>query len=244
MNKIREQHLQRIAIVYPRQSSPAQVRNNLESQRLQYALTKRAGELGWQKVEVIDWDLGVTASIGGQRAGFERLMSMVVLGQVGIILSREVSRLSRNDYDWSRLVEVCGLFGTLVGDDDHIYDPNDLDDQLILGIKGTLSKIELSILKMRMLQGKEACAARGALRFRLPIGYVYDADGHPVKDPDQRTREAIELVFRKFEQLQNARQVFMWFFDERIEVPVSSSSVQSIRNPLAHSFASTNRWDD
>ena len=124
MNKIREQHLQRIAIVYPRQSSPAQVRNNLESQRLQYALTKRAGELGWQKVEVIDWDLGVTASIGGQRAGFERLMSMVVLGQVGIILSREVSRLSRNDYDWSRLVEVCGLFGTLVGDDDHIYDPN------------------------------------------------------------------------------------------------------------------------
>ena len=221
MNKIQDQHLQRIAIVYPRQSSPAQVRNNLESKKLQYALTKRAKDLGWQNIEVIDSDMGISASVAGRyRAGFERMISLVALGQVGIILSRELSRLSRNDYDWARLLEICGLFGTLVGDEDHLYDPNDMDDQLMLGIKGTLSKVELGILKMRMLAGKEAAAARGALRFRLPPGYVYDADGRPVKDPNERTREVVHLVFRKFEQLQNGHQLFIWFHDERIEMPV------------------------
>jgi DNA invertase Pin-like site-specific DNA recombinase len=221
MSKIKDHHLQRIAIVYPRQSSPIQVRKNIDSKMLQYALTKRAKDLGWQKIEVIDPDLGISASAADTySAGFERIISLVALGQVGIVLGRELSRLSRNDCDWARLIEICGLFGTLVADEDHLYNPNDMDDQLMLGIKGTMSKVELGIIKMRMQAGKEASAARGTLRCRLPTGYVYDADGRPVKDPNERTRDVVQLVFRKFEQLQNGHQLFIWFHDERVEMPV------------------------
>jgi DNA invertase Pin-like site-specific DNA recombinase len=221
MNKIHDGHLRRSAVVYLRQSSMGQVRNNLESQRLQYALTDRATALGWKRVEVIDSDLGVSAASGsGRRPGFERLLSLVALGQVGLILSREVSRLSRNDQDWCRLLEVCQVFDTLIGDDEQIYDLAQMDDQLVLGIKGTLSVVELGVLRMRMHRGREAKAARGSLKFRLPSGYVHDADGQPVKDPDERVREAIALVFRRFRQLQNGRQLFMSFHDERVEMPV------------------------
>lgn len=220
-NKVHEYHLRRAAVVYLRQSSMSQVRNNLESQKLQYALSGRATALGWKRVEVIDSDLGVSAAAGsGTRPGFERLLAMVALGQVGIVLSREVSRLSRNDQDWCRLLEVCQVFGTLIGDDEHVYDLAHMDDQLVLGIKGTLSVVELGVLKMRMQRGKEFKAASGRLRYRLPAGYVYDVDGHPVKSPDARTREAIALVFRRFRELQNARQLYMWFHDHEIEVPV------------------------
>ncbi len=204
MNKIHDGHLRRSAVVYLRQSSWGQVRNNLESQRLQYALKDRATTLGWKRVEVIDSDLGVSAASGsGRRPGFERLLSLVALGQVGIILSREVSRLSRNDQDWCRLLEVCQVFNTLIGDDEHVYDLAQMDDQLVLGIKGTLSVVELGVLRMRMHRGREAKAARGRLKFRLPAGYVHDAEGHPVKDSDERVREAIALVFKRFRQLQN-----------------------------------------
>lgn len=219
MSPITDEHRKRIAVVYVRQSSLAQVRGNLESQRLQYALTDRARALGWAHVELIDTDMGISAA-GGRRPGFEKLVSMVTLGQVGIILSREISRLSRNDTDFCRLMEICRVFGTLLGDDDHVYDTAGLDDQLILGIKGTLSVVELSVLKLRMQQGKEASAARGELRCRLPAGYLYDHDGHPVKDPDQRIGEVIDLAFAKFAELQNGRQLFMWFHDEHIEMPL------------------------
>ncbi len=159
--KIGVEHLKRRAVVYVRQSSMRQVRNNLESQRLQYALAERARELGWQDVEVIDADLGVSASTGSARVGFERLVAAVALSEVGIVLSREVSRLSRNDKDWCRLTEVCQAFGTLIGDEGQVYDLDLMDDQLVLGIKGTMSVVELKVLKMRMHQGRVEKARRG-----------------------------------------------------------------------------------
>ena len=146
-HKITQMHLSKKAIIYVRQSSEKQVQNNLESRRLQYALTQRAQELGWKEAEVIDEDLGISAAVGSRRVGFERMLSGVTLGQVGVIFSIEASRLSRTDKDWCRLLEVCRLFDTLIADAVNIYDLKNPDDQLLLGIKGTLSVMELSILK-------------------------------------------------------------------------------------------------
>ena len=221
MGKVTEHHLRRAAVVYIRQSSLAQVRRNVESQRLQYSLTERAHALGWKQAEVIDCDLGTSASMGSsQRTGFNQLISDVALGRVGIILTREVSRLSRTDQDWCRLLEICQARSTLIGDEQYVYDVASMDDQLILGIKGTLSVVELGVLRMRMQQGKEAKARRGELRCRLPPGYDRDADGHPVKHPDARIRDAVALVFRKFSELRVGQQMFAWFYEEGIEMPV------------------------
>src|SRR6266700_616021 len=157
--KIKPEHLARKAIVYLRQSSEKQVRQNKESQLLQYAMAERVRALGWQEVEIINNDLGSSASLAAaQREGFERD-------------SREVSRLSRKDKDWCRLLEVCQIFGTLIADEKQVYDLNNLDDQLVLGIKGTLSVVELKVMRQRMLAGQEAKARRGELFKRLPIGY-------------------------------------------------------------------------
>jgi DNA invertase Pin-like site-specific DNA recombinase len=206
--------------VYLRQSSDRQVRENTESQRLQYALANRAQDLGWQQVEIIDTDLGRSAAIGmGEREGFERLVASVAMGEVGIVLSREVSRLSRTDKDWCHLLEVCQVFGTLIGDADQIYDLDMMDDQLVLGIKATLSIVELKVLKMRMLQGMEEKARRGELRRLLPVGYVWDPVGRVVKDPDQRVQEAMELVLRKLRELRSGRQTFLWFRTHRRSSP-------------------------
>ena len=139
-------------MVYLRQSSMKQVRSNKESQRLQYGLTKRAKQLGFNKIEVVDQDLGISASVGArERPGFQKLLTGVAMGDVGLILSRELSRLSRTDKDWCQLMEICQISDTLIGDDEAIYDPNQFDDQLVLGIKGTISVAELNVLKKRML---------------------------------------------------------------------------------------------
>ena len=160
--KLTPERLARRAIVYLRQSSPRQVKVNLESQRLQYALADRARALGWREVEVIDSDLGGSASVGAPaRAGFEHVLAAVALGQVGIVFTRELSRLSRTDKDWCHLLELCQLFNILIADADHLYGLNLLDDQLVLGIKGTLSVVELKVLKLRLLQGMQAKAKRG-----------------------------------------------------------------------------------
>jgi DNA invertase Pin-like site-specific DNA recombinase len=170
--KIKPEHLARKAIVYLRQSSDKQVRQNKESQLLQYAMAERVRALGWQEVEIINNDLGSSAGLAAaQREGFERVLSSVALGEVGIVGSREVSRLSRTDKDWCRLLEVCQIFGTLIADEQQVYDLNNLDDQLVLGIKGTLSVVELKVIRQRMLAGQEAKARRGELFKRLPIGY-------------------------------------------------------------------------
>lgn len=223
-HKITPVHLGRKAVVYLRQSSERQVKENTESQRLQYALAGRARELGWHQVEIIDTDLGRSAAIGaGPREGFERLIAAVALGEVGLVLSREVSRLSRTDKDWCHLLEVCQIFGTLIGDAEQIYDLELMDDQLVLGIKATLSIVELKVLKLRLLQGMEEKARRGALKRLLPVGYVRDGTGQVVKDPDQRVQEAIALVFRKFRELASGRQTFLWFRMHGVDLPGNKS---------------------
>jgi len=146
--KIKPEHLARKGVVYIRQSSDKQVRQNQESQRLQYDLAERMRALGWKQVEIINSDLGSSAAMASaRREGFERVLSLVALGEVGIVGSREVSRLSRTDKDWCRLLEVCQIFGTLIADEQQVYDLNYLDDQLVLGIKGTLSVVELKVLR-------------------------------------------------------------------------------------------------
>jgi DNA invertase Pin-like site-specific DNA recombinase len=220
--KIKPEHLARKAIVYLRQSSDRQVRQNKESQLLQYAVAERMRALGWQQVEIINSDLGSSAGLGAaQREGFERVLSLVALGEVGIVGSREVSRLSRTDKDWCRLLEVCQIFGTLIADEQQVYELNNLDDQLVLGIKGTLSVVELKVLRQRLLAGQEAKARRGELFKRLPVGYARDPAGKIMFHPDRRVCEAIQLVFAKFRELWSVRQTFRWFRDHDLELPAN-----------------------
>ena len=220
--KIKPEHLARKAIVYLRQSTDKQVRQNKESQILQYAVAERVRALGWKQVEIINSDLGSSAGIASaQREGFERVLSCVALGEVGIVGSREVSRLSRTDKDWCRLLEVCQIFGTLIADEQQVYDLNYLDDQLVLGIKGTLSVVELKVLRQRLLAGQESKARRGELFKRLPVGYARDPLGKIVFHPDRRVSEAILLVFAKFRELWSVRQTFQWFRDHDVELPAN-----------------------
>jgi len=225
-SKITESHLERRAIVYLRQSSPKQVQRNKESQRLQYALRETASAWGWKQIELIDSDLGSSASLGAAtRKGFESLIGSVAMGEVGIIFNREASRLSRTDKDWCRLLEICGVFNTLISDGEQVYDLNDSEDQLILGVKGTLSVYELRILRKRLVEGMQEKAARGEYKRQLPPGYVWDRTGKIVKDPDQRVQEAIKLVFSKFREIQSIRQTLLWFHSEKLELPVTKEKV-------------------
>jgi len=238
--KITTDHLRRKAVVYLRQSSEQQVRLNTESQRLQYALVDRARELGFERVEVIDTDLGSSASIGAkQREGFQALIASIAMGKVGLVLSREVSRLSRTDKDWCQLQEVCQVFGVLVGDAERIYDLGLMDDQLVLGIKGTMSVVELNVLKMRLMEGMQEKARRGELLRMLPPGYVRDGEGRAVKDPDLRVREAISLIFAKFREARSIRQTYLWFHSHGVELPVNKrrgGRMQIVWQLPSHSF--------
>jgi len=220
--KIKPEHLARKAIVYLRQSSEKQVRENKESQRLQLDLAERMRALGWKEVEIVGSDLGSSAAIASaRREGFERVLSSVALGIVGVVGSREASRLSRTDRDWCRLLEVCQIFGTLIADEQQIYDLNYLDDQLVLGIKGTLSVVELKVLRQRLQAGQESKARRGELLKRLPVGYAVDAIGKVALHPDRRVCEAVQLVFAKFRQCWSVRQTFQWFRDHDVELPAN-----------------------
>lgn len=239
-HKLTEMHLERTVVVYLRQSTEKQVRHNGESRRPQYALKDRARELGFTQVRIIDSDLGSSAGVGAAaRAGFDQLVASVAVGEVGMILSREVSRLSRTDKDWARLMEVCQLFGTLIADAEQIYDLNLIDDQLVLGIKGTLSVVELSTLKLRMQAGMAEKARRGEFFNLLPPGYVLERSGTVVKSPDRRVVESLELVFAKFAEMSSIRQTFLWFRENRIELPVNKmgESVMGIRwQPPTYAF--------
>jgi DNA invertase Pin-like site-specific DNA recombinase len=228
--KIKPHHLARRAVAYLRQSSEKQVRQNLESQRLQYALRERAAELGWKEVEVIDVDLGRSASLGAaQREGFDRLVGAVARGEVGIVMNREVSRLIRTDKDWCHLTEVCQVFDTLIGDAERVYDLRQVDDQLVLGIKATMSVAEIQVLRMRLLQGAREKASRGELVRLLPPGYVRDTTSAVVKDPDRRVQHAVALVFRRFRETWSIRQTFSWFHHEGLELPVNKSVAGQMR---------------
>jgi len=218
MTKITPDHLARQAIVYIRQSTADQVANNLESQRRQYNLPERARHLGWSDVAVIDDDLGRSGG-GIARPGFEKLLAAICEGRVGAVVSVEASRLARNGRDWHTLLEFCGLVGTLIVDEDGVYDPRHPNDRLLLGMKGTMSEMELSMFRQRSLEALKQKARRGELFMTVAIGYLKMAHDRIEKDPDQRIQEAIDLVFAKFADLQTVRQVHLWLRQERISLP-------------------------
>jgi len=221
MSKITAEHLQRIACVYIRQSTPDQLVHNLESQRRQYGLADRARQLGWTTVEIIDDDLGRSGG-GVVRPGFERLLAAICDRRVGVVLAIEASRLARNGRDWHTLIEFCGLVGTILVDEDGIYDPRHPNDRLLLGMKGTMSELELSLFRQRSQEALRQMARRGDLVLGVAAGYVKVGRGRIEKDPDQRVQQAIQLVFAKFAEFQSARQVHVWTRDEGIELPAKS----------------------
>jgi DNA invertase Pin-like site-specific DNA recombinase len=222
-HKMTTDHLAKKAMVYVRQSSLKQVLHHQESQRLHYALVERARSLGWHQSEVIDDDLGQSASDGTRRVGCKKLWAAVALGAVGMVLSTEASRLSRPEKDWGHFLDICQVCSTFIGDAEHIDDVNRTDDPLILGMKGTLSVRELRVLKARLFQGQEHKAQRGELYKLVAPGSIC-ADGKSlVKDPNVRVQEASAVVFRKFRELWSVRQVFQWFHEEGMALPVNKS---------------------
>lgn len=219
MTKITTDHLARGAAVYIRQSRPDQVLRNHESRRRQYALADRARQLGWTDVTVIDDDLGRTGSGAVERPGFEKLLLGVCEGRIAAVLCIEASRLSRNGRDWHTLLEFCALMGCLLIDEDGMYDPRLVNDRLLLGMKGTFSELELSLLRQRSVEALKSKAKRGELFLSVPIGYVKSGRDRIEKDPDLRVQEAISLVFRKFTEFQSIRQVHLWLRQEQIVLP-------------------------
>jgi len=223
--KITDRHLSLKACVYIRQSTPGQVQHNLESQKRQYGLVDRAKQLGWTDVEVIDEDLGCSGSGTVKRTGFEHLLTELCMGKVGAVFSIEASRLARNGRDWHTLLEFCCLKQALIIDADGVYDPIHINDRFLLGMKGTLSEMEVATFRQRAQEAIKQKAARGDLYIALPTGYIKTPLGL-AKDPDERIRSAIELVFQKFNALGSARRVHIWFYENKIFLPVRGCPVQ------------------
>ncbi|HJX53362.1 MAG TPA: recombinase family protein [Polyangia bacterium] len=201
--------LDRRAIVYVRQSTMIQVEGNLESQRRQYELADRAREFGFRDIVVIDDDLGISASSTSIRPGFESLVAQICEGIVGGVFCLEASRLARNGRDWHHLLELCGLVGARVFDVDGTYDPSHPNDRLLLGLKGTMSEFELTLMRRRLLDAAVAKARRGELRFGLPVGLVWPPDGKIELDPDRRIQDTLRTLFQLFERLGSARKVLL-----------------------------------
>jgi DNA invertase Pin-like site-specific DNA recombinase len=256
--KLTAERLARKAIIYIRQSKPNQVLHHQESKRLQYGLVDRARALGFQRVDVIDEDLGRTGSGLVERPGFQRLVAEVCSGEVGGVFCLEASRLARNGRDWHHLIELCGMVSAIVIDFDGIYDPNIVNDRLLLGLKGTMSEFELSLLRQRSAEAIQQKARRGELRILLPVGFIWTGNGKIEKDPDQRVQQAIDLVFRKMTELGSARRVLLWFAEQKIclpalprdagapkmiwKVPVASNIRAILINPIyagAYAFGKT-----
>src|SRR5271165_4205637 len=232
MSKITSSHVSRSAVVYVRQSSASQVEHNRESTERQYRLADRAVELGWprERVHVVDEDLGVSGSGLTDRSGFARMTAEVALGHVGLVLGLEVSRLARNNADWYRLLDLCGVTDTLIGDADGIYHPSLFNDRLVLGLKGTMSEAELHILRARLLGGIRNKAARGELHRGLPVGLVRgDADGEVLLHPDESVQAAIHAVFDRFAEFGSARRVWLWFRSQGLRFPLHSNSLVDLR---------------
>jgi DNA invertase Pin-like site-specific DNA recombinase len=208
--------LRRKAVVYVRQSTQSQVMTNLESQRRQYDLVEVARQHGFSDVEVIDDDMGRSASGTVARPGFDRLVASLCAGKVGAVLCFDASRLARNGRDWHHLLELCGLVEARVIDQDGIYDPCRPNDRLLLGMKGSISEFELGVLRARMLDAARAKARRGELRLSVPFGYVWHRQAGLGLDPDLRLQEVIRLVFARFRALGSARQVHLSMIAERI----------------------------
>ena len=225
-NKILPTHQQRQAIVYLRQSTPKQVLKNCENATNQRALCGRLLKWGWRKDQIvlIDEDQAQSAKQVAGRDGFQRLVADVSLRKVGLIIGTEVSRLSRNCADWHRLLELCGLFDTLIADAEGIYNPRDFNDRLLLGLKGTLSEAELHSIRMRMDAGRLSKAGRGELVQHLPTGYVRDAIGVVRLDPDQSVQARIRLAFGKFRELGSAQKVLRYMAKSGLKLPRRQTS--------------------
>ena len=213
------EHLRRKACVYVRQSSDFQVRHHVERQRLQYALADHARQLGFRDVEVIDEDQG-TSGDGVLRTGFDRLVSAVCRGAVGLVLSLEASRLARNGREWHTLLDFCAIVGCLVGDSRRLYDPGTGDDRLFLGMQGDFAQAELALFRQRSLESRLALAQRGELFTHVPAGYEKVGKRRIERTPDQPQRDALGLVFRKFAELRSVRQLWLWFGRQQVELPV------------------------
>ncbi len=220
--KVTARHLDLLAVVYVRQSTWQQVIDHGESTRLQYALVERAVGLGWaaSRVMVIDEDLGKSGSSAIGRVGFQRLVTEITMGHVGLVLGIEMSRLARSGKDWYQLLELCSLSGALLADTDGVYDPTQYNDRLLLGLKGTMSEAELHLLKQRMQAGRLHKARRGELAIPLPTGYVRRPSGEAALDPDEQVQTVVRLVFSKFAELGTLHAVLRWMVDHGVELGI------------------------
>jgi DNA invertase Pin-like site-specific DNA recombinase len=238
--KVTVDHLRRDAYLYVRQSTLRQVFENTESTKRQYALRDRAVALGWpvERVVVVDSDLGRSGASAEDREGFQRLVAAVGMGQVGIVLGLEVSRLARSSSDWHRLLEICALTRTLILDEDGIYDPSHFNDRLLLGLKGTMSEAELHVLRARLLGGIRNKARRGELKAPLPVGFAYGPDSRVVLDPDQQVQQSIRLLFETFRRTGSASSTVAtfrtmgWLFPRRPRVGPRTGDLLWV--PLGH----------
>jgi DNA invertase Pin-like site-specific DNA recombinase len=247
--KVTASHLKREAYLYVRQSTLRQVFENSESTKRQYGLRERAVALGWplERIVVIDSDLGQSGA-SSDREGFQKLVAAVGLGQVGVVLGLEVSRLARSSVDWHRLLEICALTDTLILDEDGLYNPGHFNDRLLLGLKGTMSEAELHVLRARLRGGVLNKARRGELHTSLPTGFVYSPDGSVVMDPDRQVQEALHTLFATFRRTGSALATARWFREqglllprrlrtgphkgELVWIPLSQSqTVQILKNP-------------
>src|SRR6266851_7920935 len=217
--KIQPTHLARAAYVYVRQSTAQQVRHHQEGQQRQYALAAHAHHLGFPRTHVIDDDLGRSGNGSQERPGFARLLAAVCDGIVGAVFALEASRLARNNRDWHHLVDLCALTETLLIDSDGVYDPRQLNDRLVLGLKGTMSEFELGLLRQRAREAFEQKVRRGFALWEVPVGFIRTEEGQIEMTPDRQVQQAIVSVFRKFQQLGSARQATIWFREEQILLP-------------------------
>lgn len=219
--KVTPRHLKRVALLYVRQSTMRQVFENTESTKRQYALRDRAVALGWPRDEivVVDGDLGHTATAAGDREGFERVVTEVGMGRVGIVLGLEVSRLARNSSDWHRLLEICALADTLILDEDGVYNPKEFNDRLLLGLKGQMSEAEIYVMKARLHGGILSKALRGELEVTLPTGLVYDTQRKVQLDPDRQVQEALTFLFTTFDRTGSATATMKEFRKNELLFP-------------------------
>jgi DNA invertase Pin-like site-specific DNA recombinase len=228
--KVQPKHLARLAIVYVRQSTPQQVFHNRESTDRQYALDRRAVQLGWppDRVEVVDEDQGQSGSDARGRTGFQSILARIVQDQVGIVLGLEMSRLARSNKDWHQLLETCAIFQTLLADQDGVYDPTDYNDRLLLGLKGTISEAELHILRSRMYEGMLNKARRGEIVNHPPIGYVKTPDGARALDPDAQVQTVVRILFEQFDRLGTVSGLLRFLVREGIHIPVRPTTASSV----------------
>lgn len=238
--KVRPHHLDRVACIYVRQSTLAQVRHHRESTERQYGFVQRAEALGWpqDRVAVIDEDLGKSGTSAEARGGFQRLVAQVCLGQIGAVFGLEISRLARSCADWYRLLELCGVARTLIVDDDGIYDPTDFNDRLLLGLKGTISEIELHYLHQRLWGGKLHKARKGELALALPVGFIYDATGSIRLHPDEQVQQSFRLLFALSARLPSGHAVLRNFRQQGLQFPSrrepGRSDSQILWRPLSY----------